>query len=59
MSLLSNGQNYIYKSKKHYFNSDYDVWLKFIILKAISYNIMKYFYECMLKIKLWKASKSK
>lgn len=46
MSLLSNGQNYIYKSKKHYFYSDYDVWLKFIILKAISYNIMKYFYEC-------------
>lgn len=35
MSLLSNGQNHICKNKKYYFNSDYDVWLKFIVLKAI------------------------
>lgn len=35
MSLLSNGQNHICKNKKYCFNSDYDVWLKFIVLKAI------------------------
>lgn len=47
MSLLSNGQNHIYKNKKYNFYSDYDVWLKFIILKSISNNKMNYFYECM------------